>query len=112
MAASLASGVAHRRARQPLLVSKTVMDEKVLILLAQHMSRIRKGYPVVDFYVCRNLWVFQHTLDGQMAALRVVIHVETGLCVSKKGTLVGSVRHCDFWRGNPPDSLVQDATGL
>ena len=88
------------------------MDEKVLILLARHMSRIRKGYPVVDSYAYRGLRVFQHTLDGQMATLHVVVHVEIGLCVSKKGALVGSGRRCDFWRGNPPDFLVQDATGL
>ena len=88
------------------------MDEKVLILLARHMFGIRKGYPVVDSYACRDLRVFQHTLAGQMAALHVVVHMETGLCVGKKGALVGSGRRCDFWRGNPPDFLVQDATGL
>ena len=88
------------------------MDEKVLILLARHMSGIRKGYLVVDSYACRDLRVFQHTLDRQMAALHVVVHVETGLCVGKKGAIVGSGRRCDFWRGNPPDFLVQDTTEL
>ena len=87
------------------------MDEKVLILLVRHMSGIRKGYPVVDSYACRDLRVFQHTFDGQMAVLHVVIHVETGLCVGKKGALVGSGRRYDFWRGNPPNFRVQGATG-
>ena len=88
------------------------MDEKLLILLARHMSGLRKGYPVVDSYACRDLRVFQHTLDRQMAALHVVVHVETGLYVGKTGAFVGSGRRCDFWTGNPPDFLVQGATGL
>ena len=91
-------------------VSGTVPDETLLIRLARHMSGITKGYSVRDSYLRRDPRVSQHTLDGQMAALRVEESVETGLCVNKKGALVGIVRRCDFWRGNRPNSHGQGDT--
>ena len=103
-------------ARQPLLlpsgtVSGTDMDEKVLIRPARHMSGIMQGYSVRDSYLRRDPRVSQHTLDGQMAALRVVTNVEIDRCANRKGAPVGIVRRCDFWRGNRPNSHGRGATG-
>ena len=84
-------------ARQPLLLSNTVMDEKVLIWPARHMSGIMTGYSVRDSYLRRDPRVSQHTLDGQTAAVLVAGVSDFVLFVNKSGALVVFARHCDFW---------------
>ena len=48
---------------------------------------------------------FQHTLAGQMVAVRDLKTAESLLCVGSTGAHVCDVRRCDFLSGSLPNSL-------
>ena len=75
------------------------------------MSGITLGYRVVDSYVRRDPRVSQHTLEGQMAAVRVAGILDLHLCANRRGASVGSAHRCDFLKAYRLGSLVLGGTG-
>ena len=92
-------------------LSGTWSDERLLIRLVQRMSRITFGYRVVDSYVRRDPRAFQHTLDGQTAAVRVAGILDLHLCANRRGASVGSAHRCDFLKAYRLGSLDLGGTG-
>ena len=83
-------------------------NEEALIRLALQVYMLRKEYPAVESYVCRDLRFFQHTLYVHFGVLRTVKIVVSFWCAHKMGAHVCDARHCEAWSGSRQDFPLPD----
>ena len=83
-------------------------NENDLSRLALQVYMLRREYPVVDFYACRDLRSFQQTFYVHLGVLPAVKSLANFWCAHKTGPHICGARHCEAWSGSCEGFPVPD----